>query len=539
MQNIDNNNIILTGFMGTGKTTVGKLLAKKLQRKFIDTDQLIETRQGLTIPEIFANLGESAFRRMEADIAQELGKSEGLVISTGGRFMLDPANVAALSSTGRVFCLVATPQEILTRLAKDKDNRRPLLDVPNPNEQIVELLRERKRGYQRFLKLSTDDRLPEEVTENLLAFIHKSPKQFAIDNPTQPYEFIVGSGILPFTRQLAGASGMLVVITDTVVGNLYAQSCGSVDQVITIPTEGQQKTLATVQSIYDQLLDIGFDRFGTIIALGGSVVGDIAGFVAATFMRGVNLVHCPTSLLAMADTSIGGKNSIDLPQGKNLIGCFKQPSVVIADVATLSTLPQQELLSGMAEVIKHGLLADTDLLQKIEGGRWPLNPDSLHSLTSAMQTLVAQAIQVKISFVQKDPFDQGIRSYLNLGHTFAHAIEKVSNRSVRHGEAVAMGLVASADLSARLGHCTPQLKERIESVLKKVGLPHQIPADLTPESIHDAMQRDKKKSAHSIRLVLPVKIGQVFVADDVPGADILRTLRAVSSTAQRNNSLSS
>ena len=532
MQHNDNNNIILTGFMGTGKTTVGKLLAKRLQREFIDTDQLIETRQGLTIPEIFASLGESAFRRMEADIAQELGKSEGLVISTGGRFMLDPANVAALSNTGRVFCLVATPQEILTRLANDKDNRRPLLDVPNPNEQIVELLRERKKGYQRFLKLTTDDRQPDDVTENLLAFIQKSPKQFAIDNPAQPYEFIVGSGILPFTRQLAGASGMLVVLTDTVVGNLYAQSCGSIDHVITIPSDGAQKTLATVQSIYDQLLDIDFDRFGTIIALGGSVVGDIAGFVAATFMRGVNLVQCPTSLLAMADTSIGGKNSIDLPQGKNLIGSFKQPSVVIADVATLSTLPQEELLSGMAEVIKHGLLADTDLLQRIEGGSWPRNANSLHSVSSAMQTLVAQAIQVKISFVQKDPFDQGIRSYLNLGHTFAHAIEKVSNRAVRHGEAVAMGLVAAADLSARLGHCTPQLKERIESVLKKVGLPHQIPAGLAPESILDAMSRDKKRSAQSIRLVLPVKVGQVFVADGVPVADILKTLRAVSNCKQ-------
>jgi len=528
MQTNDNKNIILTGFMGTGKTTVGKLLAKKLQREFIDTDLLIEERQKMTIPEIFAKLGEPAFRQMEADIAQELGKKEGLIISTGGRFMLDPANVRALSEKGRVFCLVATPQEILSRLASDKDNRRPLLDVPNPSEQIVELLQERKKGYQRFLKLATDDRRPDDITENLLEFIQKSPKQFAIDNPAQPYEFIVGSGILPFTRQLAGTDGMLVVITDEVVGKLYAQSCGSVDHVITIPTGHQQKTLATVQSIYDQLLEIDFDRFGTIIALGGSVVGDIAGFVAATFMRGVNLVQCPTSLLAMADTSIGGKNSIDLPQGKNLIGNFKQPSVVIADIATLSTLPPEELLSGMAEVIKHGLLADTDLLQRIESSNWPPYANSLPASPSEMQTLVAQAIQVKISFVQKDPFDQGIRSYLNIGHTFAHAIEKVSEQTIRHGEAVAMGLVAAADLSARLGYCTGQLKDRIDAVLNTVGLPGRIPANLSPESILDAMNRDKKRSAQSLRLVLPVKVGQVFVANDIPAADILLTLKAVS-----------
>lgn len=532
MQNNDNKNIILTGFMGTGKTTVGKLLAKKLNREFIDTDQLIEERQGLTIPEIFANLGEAAFRRMEAEIAGELGGREGLVISTGGRLMLDPANVKALSSKGRVFCLVATPQEILSRLVNDQDHRRPLLDVPNPGEQIVELLQERKKGYQRFLKLATDNKQPDDITKNLFEFIQRSPKHFAIDNPAQPYEFIVGNGILPFSRQLAGTDGMLVVITDTVVGDLYAQSCGSVDHVITIPTGNQQKTLTTVQSIYDQLLEIGFDRFGTIIALGGSVVGDIAGFVAATFMRGVNLVQCPTSLLAMADTSIGGKNSIDLPQGKNLIGSFKQPSIVIADVATLLTLPHEDLLSGMAEVIKHGLLADTNLLEKIEQGNWPVKAGTLRSTPVEIQTLVAQAIQVKITFVQKDPFDQGIRSHLNLGHTFAHAIEKVSDQTVRHGEAVAMGLVAATDLSSKLGYCAGELKDRIDLILSKVGLPNRIPAALAPEAILDAMSRDKKRSAQAIRLILPVKAGQVFVANDVPTTEILATLKAVSSASE-------
>ena len=161
--------------MGTGKTTVGKLLAKKLQREFIDTDQLIEARQGMTIPRIFTELGEPAFRQMEADIAEELSKNEGLVISTGGRFMLDPDNVKALSNTGRVFCLVASSQQILSRLTNDKNNQRPLLDVPNPGKQIVELLQEREAGYQRFLKVPTDDRQPEDVAESVLAFLRKNP----------------------------------------------------------------------------------------------------------------------------------------------------------------------------------------------------------------------------------------------------------------------------------------------------------------------------------------------------------------------------
>jgi 3-dehydroquinate synthetase len=176
------------------------------------------------------------------------------------------------------------------------------------------------------------------------------------------------------------------------------------------------------------------------------------------------------------------------------------------------------------------LLADTDLLENIERGSWPLGKGTLHSSPAEIQTLVAQTIQVKITFVQKDPFDQGIRSHLNLGHTFAHAIEQVSANTVRHGEAVAMGLAAAADLSLRLGYCTRQLKDSIDHVLSKVGLPNRIPASHSPELILEAMGRDKKRSAQSIRLVLLVKAGQVFVADDVPTADILKTLQAISSS---------
>jgi 3-dehydroquinate synthase len=301
-----------------------------------------------------------------------------------------------------------------------------------------------------------------------------------------------------------------------------------VDHVITVPVGRQHKTLATVQTIYDQLLGVGFDRTGTIVALGGSVVGDIAGFAAATYMRGVNFVQCPTSLLAMVDTSIGGKTGLDLPQGKNLIGFFKQPSAVIADVATLQTLPPEEVASGMAEVVKHGLLADTDLLQKVESGTWPSESDTLHASLSEIQTLVAQAIQVKIAIVQEDPFELGRRSILNLGHTFAHAIEQVSGYAVRHGEAVAMGLVAAANLSARLGHCPPTLQDRIELALTKVGLPTRLPKTLAPEALLKAMGSDKKKVAGQLRFVLLRDVGQAFVTDAVPESDVLATLRDLS-----------
>jgi shikimate kinase/3-dehydroquinate synthase len=528
MQKNDKKNIVLTGFMGTGKTTVGRLLATQLGREFIDTDELIQARHGRSIPEIFLELGETAFRQMEADIVRELAEREELVISTGGRLMLDPANVAALSRKGRVFCLVATPEEIFIRLRDDKENPRPLLKVPNPGERIVELLQKRQKGYQRFPQVMTNEKLPTEVIRDLVDLIQSDPKRFAIDHPAEPYDFVVGGGLLPFIRQLAGVDGQMVVITDSQVGELYAASCGAVDHVITIPTGRQHKTLGTVQTICDQLLQSGFDRAGTIVSLGGSVLGDIAGFVAATFMRGVDFVQCPTSLLDMVDTSVGGKTALDLPQGKNLIGAFKQPTSVIADVATLQTLPAEEFASGMAEVIKHGLIADTDLLQKVENGNWCWEQGTTPPPLSELQTLVAQAIQIKIVIVQEDPYERGRRSILNLGHTFAHAIEQVSRYSIRHGEAVAMGLVASANLSARLGHCSLALQERIELALSQVGLPTRIPKHLSPESLLKAMDSDKKRLAGQLRFVLLREVGQAFVTDTVPDPAILATLQEVS-----------
>lgn len=520
-------NIILTGFMGTGKTTVGKLLAEQLGYEFIDTDELIQARHGRTIPEIFLELGETAFRQMEADIARELADREGLVISTGGRLMLDPDNVTVLSQQGRVFCLVATPEEILARIRNDKVQR-PLLAVPDPGERIVELLQQRAGGYGRFPQVMTDDKHPTRVIGDLVDLIQTDPKHFAIAHPVDRYEFIVGGGLLPYLRQLAGIQGPIALITDSQVGSLYAPSFGPVDHIITFPAGRQQRTLGRVQSIYNQLLEVGFDRMGTIVALGGSTVGNVAGFVAATYMRGVNFVQCPTSLLAMVDTSIGGKAGLDLPQGKNLVGTFKQPSAVVADIATLQTLPPEEFASGMAEVIKHGLIADTDLLQKVESGTWHWERGTIHPSLSMLQALVAQAIQVKIVIVQEDPFERGRRSILNLGHTFAHAIEQVGGYDGRHGDAVALGLVAAANLSARLDHCSPQLQERIEVVLKKVGLPTRIPRRLTPEALLIAMRSDKKKQAGQLRFVLLSKLGHAFVADAVPESAVLATLRELS-----------
>lgn len=521
-------NIILTGFMATGKTTVGKLLAKRLGYDFVDTDELIVERSGMSVAEIFREKGEDAFRQMEAELAQELANKEGLVVSTGGRLMLDPANAAALGKRGRVFCLFATPEEILERVSKDTHVKRPLLETPNPLQRIVDLMQQREEGYGRFPQMVTSEKTPDEVTMNLIGIFQANPDlRMSITAPHTRYEFIVGGGILPFVSQLAGISGPVAVISDSNVGPRYIESLGHTDTLITVPPGQQHKTLATVQSICEELVEKGFDRSTTIIALGGSVISGLAGFTAATYMRGVDFVQCPTNLLAMTDTSIGGKAGINLPQGKNLIGVFKQPKVVIADVATLQSLPSREFAHGMAEVIKHGLISGGELFRKLKKGGWIWETWPFQPSLSVLQELVAQAIQVKIQIVQEDPFDQGRRAILNLGHTFAHAIEQASDHTIPHGEAVAMGLVAAANLSARLGHCSASLQDEVESVLKDASLPCRIPSEVIPARVLNAMGRDKKRKGGRLRLILMRAIGDVFITDEVPHISVSETVNAL------------
>ena len=524
MSTRDRRNVVLTGFMGTGKTTVGRLLADDLDYELVDTDVLIEQRHG-PIADIFATRGEAAFREIEREIAAELGCSSGLVVSTGGRMMLDPANVRALSANGRVFCLVATPEEVFSRVTNDPSPvERPLLTVPDPRQRIVELMAARDADYRRFPQLVTDARAPAAVALDLRAVVSADPHAYDIDNPGGRYPFAVGAGLLAFVRQLAGIEGPMVVITDDRVGDLYLPSCGDVDLEIRLPVGLGRKSLRAVEHVYDTLLDAGIDRSATIVSLGSSVVGDVAGFVAATYLRGVDLVHCPTNLIAMVDTSIGGKVGLDRPHGRNLVGLFKQPKAVVADVATLQTLEPREFAAGMAEVVKHGLIAGSHLLTQVEAEEWAPVDNALPGALGRLQALVAQAIQVKIAIVREDPFDDGRRAVLNLGHTFAYAVEHVTDGQVNHGEAVGIGLVAAARLSERSGLAKPGLADQVESLVAHVGSATQLPAPIPPSVLLDAMRHDKKRRGGRLRFVLLRDVGDAVVTDEVAGDDLVAVL---------------
>jgi 3-dehydroquinate synthase len=282
-----------------------------------------------------------------------------------------------------------------------------------------------------------------------------------------------------------------------------------------VPDGEASKTLGTVRGLYDSFVDAGLDRHGAVSALGGGVVGDMAGFAAATYLRGVPFVQLPTSLLAMVDSSVGGKVAVDHPRGKNLIGAFKQPRLVIADLETLDTLPEAELGNGLAETVKAGLLGDAALFLQIEE-RGP----------APLSWIIGRALRVKVGVVEDDPYEQGQRAILNLGHTFGHALELLSNYTLSHGGAVSVGLVAAARLSVRLGFCEPDVAPRVEGVLARLGLPTTY-RGYTPTQIWQAMATDKKRRDGSLRFILFRAIGDVFVTDQVSQSDVLAVLESL------------
>ena len=444
----------------------------------IDLDEEIELRSRATIPQLFQREGEAGFRRRERKILVKFLDGAG-VVALGGGALLNPYSRGDVESAGQVICLSAQVDDLVERLLADVEER-PLL-AGDLRSRLAELVEQRAAHYGSF---------PLQVETSRL-----SPDETAWEAQVQLGMFHVrgmGSGydvrVLPGGLERAGEmltqrrlKGPVAVVSDENVAPLYADkvrlsldAAGLESRLVLIPAGEGHKTVQTVNALWEAFLDASLERSSTVLALGGGVTGDLAGFAAATFLRGVAWVAVPTSLLAMVDASLGGKTGADLPRGKNLVGAFHPPRLVLADPTTLASVPEAELRSGLAEVVKAGVIGDEALFRLCAQG-WD-------GVLEAMDYVVQRSMAVKIRLIQEDPYEKGQRAALNLGHTIGHALEAGSGYRLRHGEAVAIGMVAAARLSERLGIAQVGLAEEIAAVLINLGLPAATPPGIDWES---------------------------------------------------------
>jgi len=535
-------NIILVGMMGAGKTTVGKLLAKQLGKTFIDSDEEIQRRTGVTIPHIFDVEGESGFRMRESGVIQELLKQDGIVLATGGGAILSAQNRAIMRQNGIVVYLKSSVYDLWQRTRHD--HNRPLLQTENPRARLQELHELRDPLYTETAdviihtgKQSVQiliDRLQHKLRDlKQMTGSHNNMQTLNVGLAERSYSIHIGSGLLGCFDLLLPhiPHKRAVIISNTTVAPLYLQGLsdglsaqGVRLQSIILPDGEQYKSSESLGLIYDALLTERSERSTPLIALGGGVIGDITGFAAATYLRGVPFIQIPTTLLSQVDSSVGGKTGINHPLGKNMIGAFYQPRVVLADTSTLNTLPDKELRAGIAEIIKYGLIRDLPFLEWLEA-----NIDKLLARdTAALQYAITRSCQNKAEVVGADERESGERALLNLGHTFGHAVENGMGYGVwLHGEAVAAGTIMAADLSQRLGWLNAQDVTRIRKLFERAGLPVIAPK-LGVEKYQQLMGLDKKVADGKIRFVLLKSLGSAVMTGDVPRAQLEQTLEACS-----------
>lgn len=502
--------IFIYGPPATGKSTIGKLLASDLKMPFIDLDAMVEAKAGDSISNIIKLQGEPAFRDLEAAALKSLSHEDAAVVALGGGTLLREGNRTLAESIGKVLLLTASVPTLLKRLHGDR-NKRPLLQG-DLSEKLSTLLQNRARHYTAFpLSINVDGSTPRQLVQRARVILGRHHLSAMGD-----YDALVAplSALEDFPLQNP------IVVTDENVARHHLEKLLSVLKVISLtpkyvilPPGEDHKTLDTIAALWNSFLQNGLDRKSTVIALGGGVIGDLAGFAAATYMRGINWVGVPTTLLGMVDSSLGGKTGFDLPQAKNLVGAFHPPRLVLADPQLLSTLPERELRSGMAEVVKHGIISDPGLFE-ICGRQLDWTPASL-------EDVVKRAMAVKIRVIEQDPYEKGIRAALNLGHTVGHAVELVSRFSLRHGEAIAIGMAVEARYAAKIGLADQSVVVAIQKTLASLDLPTQIPSDLPHEELLRAMRLDKKKHAAAIRFALPAEIGRVELVDVIDLADVL------------------
>jgi shikimate kinase/3-dehydroquinate synthase len=520
------DNLILIGFMGSGKDSVGKEIPKRTTLTFLSMDDYIELKEKRTINKIFEESGEDYFRKTEKKIIAEIKDIKNVVIATGGGVVKDEKNRNILSKIGKVGYLYTSLTAVKNRLQKDKT--RPLI---KNRDNIIKIYNERmKRGIYEFAdkKIDTSSITPEQVAKKIIKEFKikterkKSPiKTLKVKTESRVYPIYIGYDLFAGNKSLIDLkpeSDKIAIISNPLVAALYVDAIekalikkGVKPWICIIPDGEKYKTLDTVRSVYNFMLKENFDRSAAILALGGGVIGDLAAFAASTYKRGVSLIHIPTTLIAQVDSSIGGKTGVDHPLGKNMIGTFYQPDMVLIDIKKLLTLPEKEFRNGLAEVIKYGIANDATLFDILEKKQEKI----LNRDIDILKEIITKCVRIKKKIVEKDEKEEkGIREVLNYGHTIGHIIEALTGYSkYSHGQAVAMGMVKEAELARRESILSKNDFSRIKNLIDNYDLPTSIPKNIKNNDMKNYVAQDKKVRKGKIRLPVPTGIGKIMMRE--------------------------
>ena len=546
--------ITLTGVFGVGKTTVANLVAQRLGWDAVDADDVLVRIAGNEVAVIFEEQGEAAFRQVEAEAFSQLAARENVVVAAGGGAPVYEPTRRSMVESGLVVCLKATPETVVQRMeAKEQGRPRPMLAADNPLARARRLIDQRAAVYALAdFTVETDGMTPEEIADEVVRFYEaRGERAFSrpgrveqltrtpsvlppiIDAPNATAIIRTASGEYPayvswgalerlgdITKRTTRARRAFLISDEAVMAQWGEIAVSSLRQAgievasHTIPSGDASKSLQQAAEVYDWLASQRAERRDVIVGLGGGMVNDFSGFVAGTYLRGMPVVQAPTSLLAMVDASIGGKTAVNHAGAKNIVGLFYQPRAVVADVATLKTLPRRALVEGMGEVIKHALIRDAELLSLLEQ-----RLDDLMALEPELTTQVlARNVQIKGAVVSEDERETGgVRELLNYGHTLGHAFEAAGGyEALLHGEAVAAGMIAAAEIGRRVGITPAPLIGRQRALIERAGLPTKPPAGIDRARVSAALALDKKIVAGGQRWVLLEGVGRPIVTSDVP-----------------------
>lgn len=518
-------NIYFTGFMASGKTRIGRLLAKHLKLSYVDSDALIVQWAGKSIAEIFEQEGEAKFRELEKEIIKEISQKKGLVVSLGGGAITKSENVQVVKNTGILICMRAEPEVLCERIGRN-DNR-PLMAGLEPEERLEKIktmLAEREKYYALadFSIDSSEDppetRVIPQILDALMLWENLAVRVNLEQG--QSYPIFIGRGILKHANTLLKALRILpkcemLVCTDSTIAkkqkknfNMICQKAGNSKSFI-FPAGERSKNLEKLNSLWTFMLKKHYGRKSCLLQFSGGVVGDMAGFAAATYQRGISFVQMPTSLLAMVDSSVGGKVAINHVEGKNMIGAFYQPEAVMCDLSVLKTLPKEEFCAGLAEIVKYGIIYDYVFFEWLEKNASAILAKNVEALTFAIK----RSCEIKAEVVGIDEREFGLRAILNYGHTFGHAIEKATNfNKLSHGIAVGLGMRVAGRLSVITGRWSKEDEQRQNDLLNKFRIPKTLKeCKINPplKTLWDAMGSDKKTDKKTRFYILPLKIGEV------------------------------